>query len=221
MTNALQFSRGIEIKRADVSDKGTFTGYASTFGGAPDRAGDVIAKGAFRKSLDEHKSAGSTPGMLWAHDFAEPVGKWLSFAEDAKGLNAEGKLTLDVTRGRDAHALLKDGALSLSIGYRVRQDGYERTTRVLKDIELLEVSLVAVPANPHARITAVKADIRGPADLQRALQELGYSQREAKRIVAGGWAALSRDKQSSELSQAATLLRQRAAAITKGIQHGS
>lgn len=215
MTNALQFSRGIEIKRTDVSDKGTFAGYASTFGGLPDRAGDVIARGAFGKSLKEHQAAGSTPGMLWAHEFSEPIGKWLSLTEDAKGLKAEGKLTLDVTRGRDAHALMKDGALSLSIGYRVRQDGYERTTRVLKELELLEVSLVAVPANPHARVTAVKADIRGPADLQRALMDLGYSQREAKRIVAGGWAALSK-QEPSELNQAAALLRKRAAAITIG-----
>lgn len=216
MTNALQFSRGIEIKRADVSEKGMFAGYASTFGGAPDRAGDVIARGAFRKSLTEHTTAGSTPGMLWAHEFSEPIGKWLSLTEDAKGLKAEGKLTLDVTRGRDAHALMKDGALSLSIGYRVRADGFEGRNRVLKEIELLEVSLVAVPANPHARVTAVKADIRGPADLQRALMEIGYSQREAKRIVAGGWAALSRNEQSSELSQAVTLLKRRAAAITTG-----
>lgn len=216
MNNALQFSRAVEIKRADVSEKGAFVGYASTFGGLADRAGDVIVRGAFAKSLSEHKAAGSTPGMLWAHDMAEPVGRWQSFSEDAKGLKAEGKLTLDVSRGRDAHALMKDGALSLSIGYRVRQDGYDRNTRMLKEIELLEVSLVAVPANPHARVTAVKTDIRGPADLQRALMEIGYSQREAKRIVAGGWSALARNEQPSELSHAAALLRQRAAALTKG-----
>lgn len=215
MTDSLQFARCIAIKRADVAAEGTFAGYASTFGGAPDRAGDVIAHGAFGKSLKGHKAAGSAPAMLWAHDFREPVGRWSSFTEDRNGLKAEGKLTLGVQRGRDAYELMKDGALSLSIGYRVRQDGYERSTHVLKELELLEVSLVAVPANPLAQVTAVKADIRGPADLQRVLQELGYSQREAKRIVAGGWSALSREE-SPELKQAAVLLRTRAVTIRKG-----
>lgn len=215
MNDALQFSRAIEIKRADVSTEGMFAGYASTFGGIPDRAGDIIAPGAFSKSLKEHQRSGSTPGLLWAHDMREPVGKWLTLAEDSRGLKGNGKLTLALSRAKDAHALMQDDALSLSIGYRVKADGIEGRNRVLKELELLEISLVAVPANPHAQITSVK-DIRGPRDLQRALQEIGYSQREAKRIVAGGWAALARSEQSSELSQAVALLKQRTAAINTG-----
>lgn len=214
MTDALQFGRTIEIKRADVSDVGMFAGYGSTFDRAPDRAGDIIARGAFAKSLQEHRAAGSSPGMLWAHDIREPVGKWLSLAEDDRGLKVSGRLTLALARAKDAHALLKDDALSLSIGYRVRADGIEGRNRVLKDLELLEISLVSVPANPHAVVTSVK-DLRGPMDLQRALQDIGFSQRDAKRIVAGGWAALSR--QDPELKQAAALLRARAAILTKGI----
>lgn len=214
MNDALQFSRAIEIKRADVSAEGTLVGYASTFGGAPDRAGDVIAPGAFSKSIKEYQRIGSTPGLLWAHDMGEPIGKWLILTEDSRGLKVSGKLTMALSRAKDAHALLLDDALSLSIGYRVKADGIDGRNRVLKEIELFEISLVAVPSNPRAQITAVK-NIRGPADLQRALMELGYSQREAKRIVAGGWSALSK-QEPSELNQAAALLRQRAAAI-KGV----
>jgi hypothetical protein len=215
MTDALHFSRGIEVKRADVTVEGVFAGYASTFGGAPDRAGEVVAAGAFAKSLSEHKADGSMPGMLWAHDMREPIGRWTAFAEDTTGLRAHGKLTLGTTRGKEAHALMLDGALSLSIGYRVRKDGFERSVRVLKEIELLEVSLVAVPADPRARITSAK-DLAGPADLQRVLQELGFSQREAKRITAGGWAALARQEPSPKLTQAAALLRKHATTLTKG-----
>lgn len=214
MTDALRFGFGIEIKRADVSEEGTFSGYGSTFDRAPDRAGDIIAPGAFSKSLKEHQAARSAPGMLWAHDFREPIGRWLSVAEDSRGLKVAGRLTMALARAKDAHALLKDDALSLSIGYRVRGDGIEGRNRVLKELELLEISLVSVPANPRARVTSVK-DLRGPADLQRLLQELGFSQREAKRIVAGGWSALAR-QESTELNHAAALLRSRAAAITKG-----
>lgn len=214
MTDALQFSRGIEIKRADVTGAGEFAGYAATFDKTADRAGDVIGHGAFAKSLSEHEAVGSMPGMLWAHDMREPIGRWSALTEDVTGLKARGKLTLGTTRGKEAHALLLDGALSLSIGYRVRQDGYERNARVLKELELLEVSLVAVPANPRARITSAK-NLSGPADLQRVLQDIGFSQREAKRIVAGGWSALAR-QESSELNQAVALLKARTAAISKG-----
>jgi HK97 family phage prohead protease len=205
MTDALRFSRGIEIKRTDVSDKGTFAGYASTFGGEPDRGLDIIAAGAFRSTLADYQKTGARPALLWHHDMSEPVGVWTSLREDERGLKGEGKLTLDVPRGRDAHALMRDGALYLSIGYNVRPGGatFANGVRTLNQIDLFEVSLVAAPANPRAHITAVKALIDGPAELQRALQEhLGYSQREAKRIVAGGWAALQRtDDNSDELAE--------------------
>jgi len=214
VSNALKFGKSVEIKRAEVSVEGVFSGYASTFGGAPDRAGDVIMRGAFARSIKEYGDLKGSPGMLWGHDMQEPIGKWLSLAEDSRGLKVGGKLTMALQRAKDAHALLKDDALSLSIGYRVRADGVEGRNRVLKDIELLEVSLVAVPANPRAQITGVK-DLRGPADLQRLLQDIGLSQREAKRIVAGGWSAL-RQTESPELSTVAAALRRHAAALTKG-----
>lgn len=219
MTETLQFSRGIQVKRADVSEKGMFSGYASTFNASPDRAGDVIQRGAFRKSIEQYKSNGSMPGLLWAHDMREPVGRWLALSEDSKGLAAEGKLTLDVTRGRDAHALLKDGALSLSIGYFIRKDGSERngTTLLLKDIELLEVSLVAVPANVGAKITSVK-QWQTERDLQTWLHEAGLSRRDAACAAAAIWVRRGGEsKELSQLSQAAALLRQRTAAITKGV----
>ena len=49
--------------------EGMFTGYASTFGGEPDLAGDVVAPGAFAQSIKRLRRArGTWPPLLWQHD---------------------------------------------------------------------------------------------------------------------------------------------------------
>jgi phage head maturation protease len=110
--------------------------------------------------------------------------------EDAHGLKVEGKLTLEVEKAREAHALMKDGALGLSIGFRVPAGGAsfgKSGDRVLTEVDLAEVSVVALPANTNARITGVKS-IR---DFESVLRdELGFSAREARRLASGGWRAL-------------------------------
>lgn len=152
-----------EVKFALADTAGEFEGYASLFGGEPDRYGDVIEPGAFTASLARHKAEGSAPVLLWAHDPASPIGKWLSMEEDQRGLKVRGRLILDSTKGAEAYALLKGEALNgLSIGYRVL--GFERLPsggRKLTEIDILEVSLVTLPAASRARVTSVKS---APAD---------------------------------------------------------
>jgi len=181
----------LEIKRGSITETGRFTGYASTFGGEPDEVGDVILKGAFAKALQHHERSQTKPAMLWGHDMSEPVGKWLSFAEDAHGLLAVGQLTLGTRRGREAFELLRDDALSLSIGFSIAPGGSttRNSTRYITDIaRLFEVSLVSVPANPRAKISGLT---KSPRIFEKALRErLGLSARESKRATAGGWTAL-------------------------------
>ncbi|MCH7953732.1 MAG: HK97 family phage prohead protease, partial [Chloroflexi bacterium] len=106
----------LEIKAVD--DAGTFSGLASTFGPPADSFGDVIAAGAFKKTLAEHKANGTNPLLLWSHDTAEPIGKWLNIKETGDGLAVTGKLTLGVQKAKELHALLLDDAINgLSIGF--------------------------------------------------------------------------------------------------------
>ena len=207
---AAELSRSftLELKRAPDA-AGVFEGYASTFGGPPDMQDDIIARGAFAKSLDEHKARGTRPAMLWMHDPERPIGTWLAITEDSRGLAVTGRLVLESEKGAEAYALMKAGALAgLSIGYRTRDAAYVRAgVRELRDIELLEVSIVSVAANPRARVTAVKAaDIRS---FEAQLRDvLGFTQREAKRLAAGGWPALSeRDVHRDGLSALASAIR--------------
>ena len=179
-------SYALQIKA--TGDDGTVEGYGSVFG-VKDNYDDVIAAGAFIESLKMHKAAGTMPAMLWQHDSGEPIGIWTEMVEDAKGLRIKGHLALETVRGKEAHALLKMGALNgLSIGFMSKQWAYDRDTevRTLTEIDLWEVSLVTFPANEKARVTNVKAspdEVVTPKDAERILREAGISKADATALV--------------------------------------
>src|SRR3546814_1996566 len=80
------------------------------------------------------------------------MGRIERIEEDARGLRVIGRLSGASGPGRDAAALLKDGAINgLSFGYRARSADRQRYGRVLSDVELLEISLVTFPMQPLAR----------------------------------------------------------------------
>lgn len=144
----------LEIKATDVKDTGEFTGYGSVFG-VTDLGLDVIEKGAFRKTLKERK-----PKLLWQHKMHEPIGVFKEIKEDRNGLFVHGLLNMEVQRAKEAHSLMRQGALDgLSIGYTAVRDEYERETgiRRLKEVKLYEVSLVTFPMNEEATVSAVKS----------------------------------------------------------------
>lgn len=181
-------TRAFTLSLKATGDDGTIEGYGSVFG-VRDNWDDIIAKGAFATSLADHKSAGTMPAMLWQHEADEPIGVWTEMKEDAKGLYIKGQLVLETMRGKEAHALLKAGALNgLSIGFMSKQWSYDTETdiRTLTEVDLWEVSLVTFPANEKARITNVKAspdDLATPKDAERILREAGFSKTDATAIV--------------------------------------
>jgi HK97 family phage prohead protease len=218
---AFRVSSPVELRLAGSASAGVVEGYGSTFGGPPDVYGDVVAAGAFAKSLTAHRSAGTMPSMLWSHRPDTLVGRWTDATEDSKGLRLRGQLNLETQAGRDALAHLKAGDLNgLSIGFRVAKGGREfgkDGTAILREVDLLEVSLVALPANTRARVSAVKS-IEGPRELEHLLTEAGIPRAAAVKLAAGGWPALAPDPNPAttdfarRLDEAAREIR----AITKG-----
>lgn len=174
----------------DADGKMTFTGYGSVFGNV-DSYGDVVAAGAFSDSLAEHKAAGTSPLMLLNHDAWDqlPIGVWKSMEEDEYGLKVSGEL-LDTAMGRDTYTALKSGAISgLSIGYRVKafkvQETQDDPLRTIMKADLVEVSVVTLPANVKARVQAVKSmgaemTVR---DLEALLREVGLSKSESVAVA--------------------------------------
>jgi HK97 family phage major capsid protein/HK97 family phage prohead protease len=143
----------LEFKAALSSDDaGTITGLAWVFDKA-DRVGDVIERKSFNLS-------GKLP-LLFGHDQNQPIGVWDSIVETDKGLEVKGRLLInDVQRAKEVHALIKEDALSgLSIGFVTQKSTVRKGGgRTITALDLLEISVVSVPAHPDARIISAKAD---------------------------------------------------------------
>jgi HK97 family phage prohead protease len=181
------------------NEAGMLSGYASVFG-VMDAHGDVVAPGAFARTLSSMKARGFNVPMYLNHGAAMggdnlPAGVWDELVEDDAGLAFKGRLLgLDTQRGAYNYALVKGGALrGVSIGFRVPPGGATyakepgKPRRTLKLIDLVEVSLVDDPANPAARVTSVKSRDPGvpvEREIEDALRVSGYSNREATAMVA-------------------------------------
>ncbi len=148
------------------------TGYASWFG-VEDTGRDVVAPGAYCDSLARASAESRSIKMLWQHDPAQVIGVWDEVREDDRGLFVKGRLLPGVEKAREAAALIEAGALDgLSIGYTVRRavkDNQGR--RLLKELELWEVSLVTFPMLPSARVGAKADPMRDVARALRAARE--------------------------------------------------
>jgi HK97 family phage prohead protease len=194
-----------EVKFApdEVTSEGTFEGYGAVFGNV-DSYGDVIQKGAFKASLRDWHKAKSLPPMLVQHGGwmmtdmdALPIGKWLEMSEDDTGLRVKGQLiNLDTERGKTIYGAMKEGVLDgMSIGYRAKEFTYgtkpEEPRRLLKVVDLVELSVVTFPANGKARVDAVKAGGLTERELERMLtRDAGLSRSVAQRLMAGGFEAV-------------------------------
>ena len=177
----------LEIKNLSSRE---FDGYGSVFGNE-DLGGDIVAPGAFARSLKAHRDADSLPQMFWMHDPSKVAGKWLDMSEDDDGLKVKGVLA-KTPLGDEIHTLLKmDAVRGLSIGYRtIDQDWRDDGTRLIKEAELWEVSVVSLPMNPLAQIAHVKSRLSAKGEyvpssreFERTLRDVGYSQRVAKMIL--------------------------------------
>lgn len=216
-----QFDTAAEFKFAsdDAAARGEFVGYGSTFGNV-DHGGDIIENGAFRQTLS--KSKPSDIPMLWGHDSRQPpIGKWLEIREDDRGLMVRGQLILDVGKARDVHALMKEGALrGLSIGYRIPDGGaaFERNGRIrrIKEVDLIEISVVTLPMNPKANVARVKSGLT-ITDAEKGLRDAGFSRSEAKAILAKGFKAISLRDAEEEADEPAAALQRLIATLRTGI----
>lgn len=224
-----QFKRGgadrlecglVELKFDAASEtEMTFEGYGAIFGNV-DSYGDVIAKGAFKNTIREAKATGQWPAMLLQHgglgfsaEDMTPIGVWTDMEEDDKGLFLKGKLA-PTARGTEMYTLMKmqprPAINGLSIGYipvkwKMRSTPDE-PRRTLEEIKLMEISPVTFPANPKARIQSAKSDLTIRI-AEQALRDVGFSQAEAKAVVASGFKALHGQRDvDAGLGQLAALL---------------
>ncbi len=140
--------------KSDMDTEGVFSGMLSTYGNV-DESGDVCVVGCFAKDLAVN---GTKRPLLWQHNPDRPIGSFEA-NETESGLAIAGRYNLDTVQGREAYALTKAGDISgLSIGYIVKDSGYDdEGHRLLKDLDLMEGSVVTFPCNRQAVLTSVKS----------------------------------------------------------------
>lgn len=209
-----------------MGEEGTFAGYGSVFGNK-DSGGDIVQPGAFAKSLAEHRQRGSKVRMFWGHDQNQPIGKWTDISEDGKGLYVEGKLNMNVQRGREAYAHLKEGDIDgLSIGYGVieAEPDEKRGALLLKQLKLYEVSVVSMAMNERARIDEVKSeqlhrmeelarrfrdgDPMPIKEFETVLRDAGFPKSAAVQIASVGYAkAIRGEPEGSKANEPAAFLK--------------
>lgn len=167
-----------------VGEDMVFSGYASIYGGV-DSYGDTIDPKAYDATLVERQRP---VRMRWNH-YGPVIGKWLDIRSDGKGLYVNGQLTPGHSVAVDVYASMKHGAIDgMSIGYiprLVEELGEGR--RLLKQIDLIEISVVEEPADLGAKIESVKAVINechSLKEIETFLRDVGrFSKADALALV--------------------------------------
>jgi uncharacterized protein len=127
-------------------------GYAALFGVA-DQMRDVVRTGAFAASLARRTEP--LP-MLVEHERRLLAGHWTDAREDGRGLFLRGEIRDDQPGAARAKRMLARGIDWLSIGFVPVVAHRTGSGRVLEEIDLLEVSIVTHPMQPHARLTLAR-----------------------------------------------------------------
>lgn len=137
-----------------ADESGAISGIAWKYDQA-DRIGDMVAPGAFAKA------AFPLP-MLAFHDMTDPIGVWESAEDKGGAWHVKGRLLVDdVNRAREMRALVRAGSIKgLSIGFVAGKAEHRAGGgRLIKSLELLEVSLVTVGMHPGAKVTSAKSAV--------------------------------------------------------------
>lgn len=158
--------KDFEVQYKDAGT-GSIEGYASTWIRKPDSYGDVVAKGAFAKTLKERWNGGGGIPFLWAHQM-DNLKSFIGTAdadEDDHGLHFVATFD-DTEEAQKVRQLYKDGRLrKFSFAYDVKDAGtvtLEDGTKAneLRELDLYEISAVTVPANDDAGVVDVKSGRR-------------------------------------------------------------
>ena len=148
----LRINSAFSIKSEGSNDSSVYIeGYAST--NDVDRHGDVVPSSVWEKGIQNYLR---NPVVLAYHDHSQPIGRMVEHKSDSKGLWIKAR----VSSAAKQFSLIKDGILSaFSIGFRVIDAEYNSAAEVflIKELELVEISVVSVPANQNSLFELSKA----------------------------------------------------------------
>lgn len=164
--------------KADA-ETGTVSGYFSTYDRIPDSYGDVVAPGAFTDTIKARKESGHPFPLCWNHDLDQIIGTIDpdDIKETEKGPFMEKAVFFDTPLAQEKRALVQSGVVyQFSFAYDIVEAGEttlesgEKAYELTK-LNLYEVSIVPIPANPRAEVTDIKAGRRNSKKDADAIRE--------------------------------------------------
>ena len=135
----------------ESSDSVYIEGYAST--NEVDRANDVVPTGVWEKGIQNYLK---NPIILAQHDYDDPIGRMVEYKIDSKGLWIKAR----ISAAAEIFNLVKDEVVTaFSVGFRINDAEYNAATElfVVKDLELIEISVVSIPCNQNTLFSLSKA----------------------------------------------------------------
>ena len=142
------------------NDTGTISGYFSTYDRIPDSYGDVVAPGAFTDTIKAREESGHKFPLCWNHDLDQIIGQVDTIEDTEKGPLMTASF-FNTPLAQEKREIVKSGVVyQFSFAYDVREaaqvtleDGTKANE--LQKLDLFEVSIVPVPANPRAEVTDI------------------------------------------------------------------
>ena len=122
-----------------------------------DRVGDVVTAKAWAQGITNFRK---NPVLLYQHKHDCPIGRVDKVTVDKKGLFVEANVSDAAEKLHAVQSLIKDGALkSFSVGFKVKDGKYDHKPDSMTntDVELLEISVVSVPANQESLFSIRKS----------------------------------------------------------------
>jgi len=151
---SVNFDFNIESTKANDTDTALYIeGYANT--SDKDRYGDIVLPTAFDMQNFENN-----PIILLNHNQTTPIGKMVDYEIKDNGLWIKAKISKAAEDLYKVHTLITDGILkAFSIGFKLVDANYDpkSDTFFISKLELLEVSVVSVPANQTSLFEVSKA----------------------------------------------------------------
>lgn len=155
---------------------GEFEGYICRYSNI-DRHEEIIMPGAFKESIQKAIQTETRQDikLLWQHDHHKPIGQIFSFRETAEGVIAKGKLDPSII-GIPLESIvrfIKQGIIKhFSVGFKVtKEKKNEKGNRIIMEGDLIEFSLVTIPANLGAGIISIKS-----IEVDKSIKEIVFKE---------------------------------------------
>lgn len=123
-----------------------------------DRHDDIVDLEAMKRAWFWYMQ---NPVVLLQHDYEKIIGKTFSYETDEA--NKQIVVTMELNNDIDGlyNNVRKGNLRALSVGFQLKdwkiEKIWEKDIRVITDLDLMEISVVTVPANPQAYFTLAKS----------------------------------------------------------------